>query len=155
MTLLKNLKTKKARGPDELPARVLKFCRSSLLDPIVNIFQRSLNEHIVPKTWKTSEIIPVPKNASAKEFNDFRPVALTSILMKCLEKLVRSHLFKNIQHILDPFQFAYLPNRCVEDATATLIHNVLQHAETTNAYSRVLFVDFSSAFNTIQPFMLM
>ncbi|KAI3356654.1 hypothetical protein L3Q82_003288 [Scortum barcoo] len=46
----------------------------------------------VPQLWKTSCIVPVPKTPHPKELNSYRPVALTSHLMKTLERLVLAHL---------------------------------------------------------------
>ncbi|KAI3359287.1 hypothetical protein L3Q82_002808 [Scortum barcoo] len=46
----------------------------------------------VPTLWKTSRIVPVPKKNRPSELNDFRPVALTSHLMKTLERLFLSLL---------------------------------------------------------------
>ncbi len=58
------------------------------------------------------------------------------------------------QSLLDPMQFAYRPERGVEDATVTLLHLLIRHLEGKGSHARVLFVDFSSAFNTIQPHVL-
>ena len=53
--------------------------------------------------------------------------------------------------MLDQFQFAYHNNRSVDDAVALGLFYVLQHLDSPNTYARILFVDFSSAFNTIIP----
>ncbi len=53
--------------------------------------------------------------------------------------------------LLDPLQFAYRANRSVDDAVNMGLHYVLQHLDRPGAYVRILFVDFSSAFNTIIP----
>ena len=42
----------------------------------------------------------------------------------------------------------------VEDATSTLLNLVNKHLESGKTHARILFVDFSSAFNTIQPHLL-
>ena len=56
---------------------------------------------------------------------------------------------------MDPFQFAYRANRSVEDAVSITLHNVLKHLDMKGpSYARLLFIDFSSAFNTISPFKL-
>ena len=55
----------------------------------------------------------------------------------------------------DPFQFAYRANRGTEDAIATLMHHLCSHLDNPQTSARVLFVDFSSAFNTIQPHLMM
>ena len=46
---------------------------------------------------------------------------------------------------LDPLQFAYRQNR------STALHSALSHLDNNNTYVRILFIDFSSAFNTIIP----
>ncbi len=52
---------------------------------------------------------------------------------------------------LDPFQFAYRSNRSTDDAIATALHPALTHLDKKDSYVRMLFIDFSSAFNTIIP----
>ena len=54
---------------------------------------------------------------------------------------------------MDPFQFAYRPGRGIDDAINSISHLVSRHLEEPIAYARILFVDFSSAFNTLQPYM--
>ena len=71
--------------------------------------------------------------------------------MKILERLVCKHL-SGIT--LDPHQFAYRSNRSVDDAVSLCMHSILQHLESSSTYARILFVDFTSAFNTIVPVKL-
>ncbi|XP_063058326.1 15-hydroxyprostaglandin dehydrogenase [NAD(+)]-like [Engraulis encrasicolus] len=71
--------------------------------------------------------------------------------MKCFEKLVREHILCFIPPTFDPHQFAYRENRATEDAVATALHAALYHLEQQGSYARLLFIDFSSAFNTILP----
>ena len=54
---------------------------------------------------------------------------------------------------LDPLQFAHRPNRSTDDAIALTLHTLhaLSHLEKGNTYVRMLFIDYSSAFNTIVP----
>ena len=70
--------------------------------------------------------------------------------MKTFERLVLTHLKAITNHLLDPLQFAYRANRSVDDA----INMGLQHLDSPGTYARILFVDFSSAFNTITPGLL-
>ncbi len=71
--------------------------------------------------------------------------------MKSFEKLVLAHLQDITRPLLDPLQFAYRANRSVDDAVNMGLHYILQHLDRPGAYLRILFVDFSSAFNTIIP----
>ncbi len=78
-------------------------------------------------------------------------VALTPIFSKCFEKLIRDHICSVLPASLDPLQFAYHRNRSTDDAIAFTLHTALSHLENKNTYVRMLFVDYSSAFNTIVP----
>ena len=148
---LKAVNPRKATGPDGVPGKVLRDCADQLAGVFTNIFSQSLSQATIPSCLKTSTIIPVPKKNSVSCLNDYRPVALTPIVMKCFEKLVRSHITSILPPDLDPYQFAYRANRSTEDAIATVLQSTLQHLEKTGSYARLLFVDYSSAFNTIIP----
>ncbi|KAK3515720.1 hypothetical protein QTP70_030164 [Hemibagrus guttatus] len=56
--------------------------------------------------------------------------------------------------LLDPLQFAYRANRSVDNAVNMALHFILQHLDSPKSYARILFVDFSSAFNMIIPALL-
>ena len=81
-------------------------------------------------------------------------MALTSVVMKVFERIILRYLKEVTAHLFDPFQFAYQANRAVEDAVSLGLHFILQHLEKPKSYARVLFVDYSSAFNTIIPHKL-
>ena len=150
----RQVRVRSAAGPDDISGRLLRECGDSLAPVYCELFQRSLDEGHVPDIWKSSVIVPVAKKRSATVMNDFRPVALTSIPFKCAEKIVLRRLRTETAVHQDPLQFAYARNRSTEDAILTLLHNVYEHLEKPSSYARVLFVDFSSAFNTIQPHLL-
>lgn len=153
-TQLRRVKPTKAAGPDGLPARLLHSCADSLAAAFHPLFQTSVDTGVIPTLWKSSLIIPVPKKPKAKELNNFRPIALTPLPMKCLEKILLKNLLPFVEPHLDPLQFAYRAGRGVEDAVATLLHRLLEHLETPGHYARILFADFSSAFNTMQRHVL-
>ncbi len=98
--------------------------------------------------------MPVAKVKTPKSINDFRPIALTSLVMKVFEKIIKRELVKAVEDILDPFQFAYRSKRGVDDAVLTLLNLVFRHLESPATHAHLLFLDFTSAFNTIQPHIL-
>ncbi len=71
--------------------------------------------------------------------------------MKCFERLVMQKIKTSLPNTLDPLQFAYRPNRSTDDAISTTLHLALTHLENKDSYVRMLFIDFSLAFNTIIP----
>uniref|UniRef100_A0A8C1D980 Reverse transcriptase domain-containing protein n=1 Tax=Cyprinus carpio carpio TaxID=630221 RepID=A0A8C1D980_CYPCA len=144
-------KRRKAPGPDGVTPACLRTCADQLGPIFSQIFNRSLELCEVPSCFKRSTIIPVPKKPKITGLNDYRPVALTSVVMKSFEKLVLAYLKDITGPLLDPLQFAYQANRSVDDAINMGLHFILQHLDKTGTYVRILFVDFSSAFNTIIP----
>ncbi|KAI4880495.1 hypothetical protein NFI96_000640, partial [Prochilodus magdalenae] len=148
---LRRVDPRKATGPDNIPARVLRECADQLTDVFTNIFNISLSSAIVPTCLKATTIIPVPKKSSVSCLNDYRPVALTPIIMKCFERLVMRHIKTLLPSSLDPLQFAYRPNRSTDDTISTTLHLALTHLDNRDTCVRMMFIDFSSAFNTIIP----
>ncbi len=148
---LKRVNIRKAVGPDGIPGRVLKACAFQLAGVFTDIFNLSLSLSVVPACFKKSTIVPIPKKNKITCLNDWRPVALTPIFSKCFEKLVREHICSVLPASLDPLQFAYRSNRSTDDAIAFTLHTALSHLENKNTYVRMLFVDYSSPFNTIVP----
>jgi hypothetical protein len=81
-----------------------------------HIFNPSLSQSVVPTCFKVATIVPVPKKAKIIEINDYRPVALASVIMKCFERIVKDHITSTLPATLDPLQFAYRFNRSTDDA---------------------------------------
>ncbi len=144
-------KIRKAKGPDDVSPACLKACVVQLSFTFILIFNRSLELCEVPSCFKCSTIITVPKKLKITGLNDYRPVALTSVVMKTFERLVLAYLKDITGPLLDPLQFAYRANRSVDDAVNMGLHYTLQYLDKPGTYARILFVDFSSAFNTIVP----
>ena len=71
--------------------------------------------------------------------------------MKVFERLVLKRFKSSPVNVLGPLQFAYRKSRSVDDAVGLALHCVLQHLEYPDTYAHILFVDYSSAFNTVIP----
>ena len=106
-----------------------------------DLFNASLRQHTVPACFKAVAIIPVPKKPKIKALNDFRPLALTSVVMKVLERLFLTYLKSVTISNMDPLQFAYRENRCTGGVVALALHFEMQHMESPNRYARILFID--------------
>ena len=108
---------------------VLKMCSSQLYEIFCTIFNLSFQSGVVPDIWKSSCIVPVPKNNKVGSMNDLRLVALTSVAFKTCERIVLPQLKSFILDSLDPFQFAYQSNRSCEDALLVTINEVTSHLD--------------------------
>lgn len=127
--MLRTVNPRKAAGPDGVTGRVLKDCADQLMRVFTRIFNLSLAQAAVPPCLKSLIIIPVPKKTSINSLNDYRPVALTPVVMKRFEKLVRSHIIQGLPPTFDPLQFAYRYNGSTEEAIAIALHTAMTHLE--------------------------
>ncbi len=72
-----------------------------------------------------------------------------------MERVISYHLKPYVSEHLDVLQFAYKPQRGTEDATLTMVDTIATHLQQAKAYARVLFIDYTSAFNTMQIHLLL
>ncbi|TWW76323.1 putative RNA-directed DNA polymerase from transposon BS [Takifugu flavidus] len=146
---LSRINPRKAASPDGIPGRVLRPCAAELAGVLTDLIYPWLMQLCRPASN------PPPscqyQNIPPPCLNDYRPVALTPINTKCLEQLVLAQLKSCLPPTLDPHQYAYRKNRSTEDAVSTALHSVLSHLDNKDTYARMLFIDFSSAFNTVIP----
>jgi hypothetical protein len=146
---LSGVNIRKSCGPDKIPNKLLKVASHSLGEPLANLFNICMAQGVFPDCWKRSTIIPIPKSAGADELAQFRPIALTSTISKVFEKLLLEHLKP---HLTDSTQYAYQSHRSTEDALAYLMDVLTNHLDkNAKNHARCLFIDYSSAFNTISP----
>ena len=109
-------------------------------------------QSVIPTCFKLPTIVTVPKSSKVTCLNVYRPVALTSVIMKYFERLVMTHINTIIPDNLDPLQFAYRPNRFTDDEILIALHTALSQLDKMgNNYVSMLCIDYSSAFNTIVP----
>ncbi|KAI3376373.1 hypothetical protein L3Q82_016855 [Scortum barcoo] len=119
---------------------------------VCRTLKRRLTHSVVPTCFKETIIVPVPKKTKILSLNDYRPVALTSTIMKCFERLVKSYSspLPSRTHWTH-FSLPTGPIGLTEDAIALTLHTALSHLDQRDTYVRMLFIDYSSAFNTIVP----
>ena len=77
------------------------MCSSQLCEIFCTIFNLSSLCGAVPDIWKSSSIVPVPKNNKVGSINDLRPVALTSVAFETCERIVLPRLMSFIHDSLD------------------------------------------------------
>ena len=99
---------------------VLKDCADQLVGFFTKNFNHSLSQFTVPSCLKSSTIVTLPQKKNSTTLNDYLPVALTPVVKKCFEKLVRSHITSFHPPTFDSHQFAYRVLRAESPATYPL-----------------------------------
>ena len=97
--VFRNVNPNKASGPDSISGKIIKTFSRELAPVYCDLYNKTLTSHQIPDGWKAATICPVPKRSRPSTLNDYRPIALTSVLMKCLEKLVLRKLKEDSKRV--------------------------------------------------------
>ncbi|CAG2214927.1 unnamed protein product [Mytilus edulis] len=113
MKHLKKLKIDKSPGPDKLHPRLLRETMESIAEPLSLIFNQSLNEKTVPKEWKNALVSAIFKKGNKSQAKNYRPVSLTSVVCKILEKIIREHIIKHMKlnRLFSNKQYGFISGR--------------------------------------------
>jgi len=95
-SLLSNLNTMKAPGPDHIPSYVLKHCAHEIAPILHVIFKQSLNCGYLPMDWLTVKITLVFKKGAHNNPSNYRPISLISICCKTLEHIIFHSIMEHL-----------------------------------------------------------
>ena len=131
--------------------RCLKGCNRELAPIVHNLFQQSLDMHTYCVVLMGIILYcSHSKKPLSSQNNEYR---LNSLVMKCLDRLLLGRVSMETSRFQDSHQHAYRRIKSTEDAIL-VHHDGKKHLDTPKTSVHVLFLDFSSAFNTIQPHTL-
>lgn len=149
-TLLQNVDISKAAGPDGIHSRVLKEAHAEVAQPLQIIFTKLLSEGKVPLKWKQAIVVPVHKKGKKDDPANYRPISLTSIVCKIMEKIVRKQLLQHLENnnLLSDDQHGFRSGR----SCATQLLEVLE--VWTDNHDRGLsfdciYLDYRKAFDSV------
>ncbi|KFV48709.1 RNA-directed DNA polymerase from mobile element jockey, partial [Gavia stellata] len=94
--LLLQLDLHKSVGPDGIHPRVLKELADVIAGPLSIVFHHSWESGEVPVDWKLAHV-PIFKNGKKEDPGNYRPVSLTSVPGKILEKFILGVIEKHLR----------------------------------------------------------
>ncbi|KAK7197822.1 Endonuclease-reverse transcriptase/Reverse transcriptase (RNA-dependent DNA polymerase) [Novymonas esmeraldas] len=127
----KGLRNKGAPDNDGFTPRLLKWWHDALREPLSSAFSAILDTPtLMPVSWRFSTFVPLLKEGKAPEsVTSYRPICITSLLSRLLEKVVVARLVGFLRGRMSPNQYGYVAGRSPLDAlghflgTAHLVHD--------------------------------
>ena len=151
------LNSRKASGPDGVPRWLLKENADLLAPTITDILNSSFAECRLPPSWKSADIVPIPKQKPInKDVNKhLRPISLTPVLSKVAEEfVVEEHLKPAILKKIGDNQYGAIPNWSTTQAVISMVHSWTKYIDGTGSTVRVVLFDYRKAFDLIDHTLL-
>ena len=142
-------------GGDGLHPRLLINLSLELSVPLCMLFQTSFESGVLPDYWLSSTIVPIFKKGSRYNPLNYRPISITSVLCKSLERIIVSHImgYLNDNDILSENQYGFRPGYSTTDQLLQTYNYITSHLDNGRVVDLVFF-DFEKAFDRVNHFIL-
>ena len=120
------------------------------------LFNQSLSVAVVPSDWRNAVIIPVLKKGFAGSVTNYRPISLTSVISKIMERVISRKITEYLvsNNLLSDAQHGFLKERstctnlleCMNDWTLNI---------DLGCNTVIIYIDFAKAFDMVSHNKLM
>lgn len=148
--LLQDIDINKSPGPDGIHPRILKELVSVIIEPLTLLFNKSLEESTLPCEWKEAQISAIFKRGDKSMAENYRPVSLTSVICKTMEKLVRNYVVDHMttNRLFSKKQYGFISGRSTTLQLLTVLDKwtaALDKGQVVDC----IYMDFQKAFDKV------
>ena len=155
---IKSLKINSVPGPDGMTGELLTNCASVISEPLAALFTKSLTEGSVPTLLKCAAVVPIYKGGDRSLPSNYRPVSLTPILMKVMEKIVRDNIvtFLRENNLFNPSQYGFMKCRSCLSALLSVYDELINNLSNCQpSCIDMIYLDFAKAFDKVDHGVLL
>jgi hypothetical protein len=146
---IKQLKSRKAPGMDNISNRALKLLPLPGIIHITCIYNSIIRYGYFPHQWKMASIIMIPKpNKPPEEVSSYRPISLLSAVSKIFERILLARMYRYVVEKIPLHQFGFRQ----EHSTPQQCHRIVEyikHAFERKEYCPAIFLDITQAFDKV------
>ena len=148
--VLKHIKNSSSPGPDEISQRILKEVAHEVSVPLSILYNKSINTGQLPLDWKTANVVPLFKSGSKGEPINYRPISLTSVIVKIMERVIKENIMKHLtsNKLISSSQHGFLPKKSTTTNLVTYTDFLTKNLDNGDPVD-VLYLDFSKAFDKV------
>lgn len=153
--LLAELKPSKPSGCLSISTKLYIIALKTLVEQVTFLFNLSIKTNRVPIAWKRGVVTPIPKKGDRTLLTNIRPISITHICGKILEKLVAASINRHCEDntIFSDKQMGFRTAR----STSTAIFDLISHiniAQNRNHLTGCIFIDYAKAFDCVSHNLL-
>ncbi|PKU40459.1 rna-directed dna polymerase from mobile element jockey- hypothetical protein [Limosa lapponica baueri] len=142
-------------GSDGIHLRVLRKLAEVIAGLLSIIFERSWRTGKVPEDWRKANVIPVFKKGKKKDPGNYRPVSLTSIPGKVMERLILGAILEHMEEkkAIRSSQHGFTKGKSCQTNLIASYDGMTGWMDEKRA-GDVVYLDFSKAFDTVSHSIL-
>ncbi|UYV81433.1 hypothetical protein LAZ67_20001180, partial [Cordylochernes scorpioides] len=150
---LENTDLNKTPGPDGIHGQIISNLGKNGKEKLLDIFNNSWKTGKLPQDWKTATIIPIKKlDKSVDDPKNYRPISLTSICCKLMEKIILRRLTYHLdtRNLFPEEQYGFRKGHGTIDQLLFFTQKVkdAQNRKPTN-HTIAAFLDLTQAFDKV------
>jgi hypothetical protein len=147
---LGGLRADKSTGADDLSPRLLKEIQKEIIQPVLYIWSKSIQDGNVPQDWKIANVCPIFKKGSRNEPGNYRPVSLTSQIGKLFESIIRDAIVSHLESngLIFDSQHGFRRGRSCLSNVLTFLDKATRLIDEGEACDAI-YLDFAKAFDTV------
>merc|ERR1711895_272230 len=148
---IKDIKNNSAPGTDHFPAILMKECAEELSEPLFILWRHSLDSGDIAPLLKSAVICPILKPGAQRNHpKSYRPVSLTSHIIKVFERIVRTALvgYLNKNNLLPEDQYGFIKGRSTLSQLLNHVEEAIRNWEDGKA-TDTIYLDFAKAFDKV------
>ena len=151
------VKENSSSGKEGFPAIVLKSCKRNLTYPLLLLWSTSMESGFIHQMYLHQLITPIYKGKGSKcKAANYRPISLTSHVMKVFERIIRNKLVAYLEenNILSPNQHGFRKGRSCLSELLAHYEDILLNANSGEGTDTV-YLDFAKAFDKVDRRILL
>ena len=148
----------KSIGPDLLHPRILRTLEDSLSASLTYIFNSLAETGITPADWKSTNVTAIYKKGSRLEPGNYRPISLTSVVCKTMERIVKERLITHLEgnNLIGDSQHGFRHKHSCLTSLLDFLAQVIDIYDSDNNNSvDLVYLDFQKAFDKVPHERLM
>jgi hypothetical protein len=148
--LLKALKPDKSPGPDGIHPLLLRSVAEEVAKPLTLIFVKSFETGDLPHDWRQANITPIYKKGPKNEAGNYRPISLTSVVCKILERIIKENLTQFLERKgqITLKQHGFVNGRSCLTNLLEVFEKWTEYLDAGNGFD-VVYLDYRKAFDTV------
>ena len=133
------------------------YCEN-IAEPLSVCFNKSIDQGSIPDFLKTAAVVPIHKGGSKSDPANYRPVSLTSVIMKIFKRIMRKAIVEHLDNsqLMNKSQHGFRKDRSCISALLEVYDNVMSSISNPNVNCiDMVYLDFAKAFDKVDHHILL